>query len=47
MHLPFGATWMDLESIECYAKWNKSDAKGQKAYDFDHMWDIKQKATNE
>ena len=32
---------------EYYAKQNKSDGKRQEPYDFIHMWDIKQKATNE
>ena len=34
-------------SREYHAKWNKSDSKGQEPYDFTHMRDIKQKATNE
>ena len=33
-------------SWEYHTKWNKSDGKGQKPYDFIHMWDIKQKATS-
>ena len=32
-------------SWEYHAKWNKSDGKGEKLYDFSHMWDIKQEAT--
>ena len=34
-------------SWEYHAKWNKSGRKGQEAYDFTHMWNIKQKASNE
>ena len=34
-------------SWEYHAKWNKSDRKSQKPYDYTHMWDIKLKATNE
>lgn len=36
-------TWM---ALEYYAKRNRSDRKGQEPYDFTHMGDIKQKATN-
>ena len=33
-------------SVEYYAKRKKSDREGQEPYDFSHMWDVKQKATN-
>ena len=34
-------------SWEYHAKWNKSDGKKQEPHDFTHMWNVKQKATNE
>lgn len=42
--LPFSTT-LD-ESWEYHAKWNKSDAKGQKPYDFTDTWKIQQKTTS-
>lgn len=33
-------------SWDYYAKWNKSDEKGQKPYNVTHMLNIKQKVTN-
>lgn len=34
-------------SWKYYAKWDKSDGKGQEPYAFTQMWDVKQKATIE
>ena len=42
--LPFLTMWMDLEDY--HANKHKSDGKEWRAYDFTHMWDIKQEATN-
>lgn len=35
------------ESWEYYTKWNKADREGQEPYNFTHMWNKRQKATNE
>ena len=42
---PFVTTWVDLEGYP--AEPNKTGRKGQEPNDFTHMWDVKQKATNE
>ena len=39
----FTMTWMDLENIML----TKSDRKNQELYDFNCMWDIKLRTTNE
>lgn len=43
--LPFATTLLDLESIRIILSSEMSDEKGQKAFDFTHMSNIKQKLT--